>query len=214
MNEHRRPVRTRRTWVRAHLPLNRGAVLIVGLIVLVVMTLLGISGMRTATLQELMARHAKDRNSAFQAAEAGMQAALSYLATLRVPPVVDATGQGPLRPGCQVSDWDPRSCPSGSVHPCCFLASVIDAWEHYPDAQTTELAGQTLAVFSGAGLDKIPDTNQPHFVIESRFVPDQPTFEYDSQRRGTYYFTVAAVGFDPATNSRAILQTTITKSFP
>jgi type IV pilus assembly protein PilX len=49
---------------------QQGAVLIVGLIILVVLTLLGVQAMRTNVAQERMAGNMRERNVAFQAAEA------------------------------------------------------------------------------------------------------------------------------------------------
>lgn len=51
-----------------------GAVLIIGLILLVVLTLLGVQGMRTNVAQERMAFNMRERNLAFQAAEAALRA--------------------------------------------------------------------------------------------------------------------------------------------
>jgi type IV pilus assembly protein PilX len=51
-----------------------GAVLVIGLIILVVLTLLGVQGMRTNVAQERMAGNMRERNFAFQAAEAALRA--------------------------------------------------------------------------------------------------------------------------------------------
>ena len=50
-----------------------GAVLVIGLIILVVLTLLGVQGMRTNVAQERMASNMRERNLAFQAAEAALR---------------------------------------------------------------------------------------------------------------------------------------------
>jgi len=50
-----------------------GAVLVIGLIILVVLTLLGIQGMRTNVAQERMASNMRERNVAFQAAESALR---------------------------------------------------------------------------------------------------------------------------------------------
>ena len=52
---------------------QRGAALIVGLIFLVILTLLGVTAMQSSTLEERMAGNARDRNLAFQAAEAALR---------------------------------------------------------------------------------------------------------------------------------------------
>lgn len=61
---------------RSSMPWARGqggAVLIIGLIILVVLTLLGVQGMRNNVAQERMASNMRERNTAFQAAEAALR---------------------------------------------------------------------------------------------------------------------------------------------
>ncbi len=54
-----------------------GAALIVSLVLLVVVTILAISGMNTATTGLAMARNDQSYENAFQAAETGLEVALS-----------------------------------------------------------------------------------------------------------------------------------------
>lgn len=56
---------------------QRGAVLIVGLLMLVVITVLAVSGMNTATTELAMARNDQNYENAFQAAENGLESALA-----------------------------------------------------------------------------------------------------------------------------------------
>ncbi len=56
---------------------QRGAVLITGLILLMVLTVLGISGMKTATLELVMAGNAQYHQQAFQAAESGIDISIA-----------------------------------------------------------------------------------------------------------------------------------------
>lgn len=55
---------------------QNGAALVVGLILLVVITVLAISGMNTATTELAMARNDQNYENAFQAAETGLETAL------------------------------------------------------------------------------------------------------------------------------------------
>ncbi len=55
---------------------QNGAALIVGLLLLVVITVLAVSGMNTATTELAMARNDQNSEFAFQAAETGIEAAL------------------------------------------------------------------------------------------------------------------------------------------
>ncbi len=61
---------------------QRGAVLAVSLMILLVMTMIGISGMRGTVQQERMASNTKDRNQAFQTAESAMRDAEVYIETI------------------------------------------------------------------------------------------------------------------------------------
>jgi hypothetical protein len=56
---------------------QNGAALVVGLILLVVVTVLAISGMNTATTELALARNNQNYESAFQAAETGIEIALA-----------------------------------------------------------------------------------------------------------------------------------------
>jgi type IV pilus assembly protein PilX len=51
---------------------QRGAALVIGLVLLMVLTVLGVSGMSTATLELTMASNAQFSQDAFQAAETGI----------------------------------------------------------------------------------------------------------------------------------------------
>ncbi len=56
-----------------------GAVLVIGLVFLVLLTMLGITTMQATTMEEKMAGHARDRSLAFQAAESGLRDAEQFL---------------------------------------------------------------------------------------------------------------------------------------
>lgn len=57
----------------AHPGRQRGVVLAVALIMLVILTLLGVSAMQVTSLEERMTGNARDRNLAFQSAEAALR---------------------------------------------------------------------------------------------------------------------------------------------
>ncbi len=76
---------------------QRGAALVVGILLLLVLTLLAISGMNTATLELTMAGNTQFHENAFQAAETGIEQALVLGAfnpsggTERLPATADTT---------------------------------------------------------------------------------------------------------------------------
>lgn len=57
-----------------------GAVLIIGLVFLVLLTIIGMTAMQVTTMQEKMAGNARDHDLAFQNAEAGLRNGEVYLA--------------------------------------------------------------------------------------------------------------------------------------
>ena len=104
---------------------QNGAALIVGLILLMVLTILAISAMRTATLDLTMAGNTQFRENAFQLAESGIQATVRNIETN----VVDLT----LAPPCTaaVLPWSgPVAVPalSGRYETrVCFEGETVDA---------------------------------------------------------------------------------------
>lgn len=61
---------------------QQGAALVIGLILLLILTLLAVTGMNTATSELIMAGNEQFRQNAFQAAEAGIEQAISVLPTV------------------------------------------------------------------------------------------------------------------------------------
>ncbi len=61
---------------------QHGAVLIIGLILLVLMTMIGITAMQVTSIEEKMAGNTNDHNMAFQAAESALRSAEEYIDSL------------------------------------------------------------------------------------------------------------------------------------
>jgi type IV pilus assembly protein PilX len=75
---------------------QRGVTLIITLVMLVVVTLIAVSGLRSTTMNERMAGNTRDRQRAFQAAEAAVRTCLSQLDNnnylgLKSPPAAAGT---------------------------------------------------------------------------------------------------------------------------
>ncbi|QSA99167.1 pilus assembly protein PilX [Methylococcus sp. EFPC2] len=64
---------------------QKGAVLVVSLIMLLLMTLLGVTALQTITLEEKMAGNMRDRSLAFQAAESALRAGEIFLSQATLP---------------------------------------------------------------------------------------------------------------------------------
>ncbi len=71
---------------------ERGAALVVALVMLLVMTVLGVSAARTTNLQERMAGNLRDSNLAFQSAERALREGETFLRGPTIPPFTGANG--------------------------------------------------------------------------------------------------------------------------
>lgn len=99
-----------------HSGAQRGSALIVSLVFMLLLTIVGVGAMQSATLQERMSGGSRDVNSAFQAAEAAVRAAEVYLQAAAIGPFNGSNGLylhcavGVTGSGCDVPDWrDPAS---------------------------------------------------------------------------------------------------------
>jgi type IV pilus assembly protein PilX len=70
-----------------------GAVLIISLIVLLLLTLIGVSSVQTTSLEEKMAGNLRDKNIAFQAAEAALRQGEALANTIN-PTTINAANNG------------------------------------------------------------------------------------------------------------------------
>lgn len=123
---------------------QRGAALIVGLIMLLLLTLLGVAGMRDTLLQQKMVANAKDRDAALQAAESALRAAEEALGK---PSKLNMTGSGGLYN-------------MGGTPPSQLVRNASEAafWQ-----QWNWTANSIAYTFSLTGIDP---SNPPRYVVE------------------------------------------------
>jgi type IV pilus assembly protein PilX len=106
---------------------ERGAVLIVALVFLVIMTVLGVTAMRTTTLQERMAGNVRDSNLAFQSAEAALREGEQFLQQATLPPFNGANGLLSMEEDAgQVTFWNAYAW-NGNGRVTASVAGVIEA---------------------------------------------------------------------------------------
>ena len=69
-----------------------GVALVISLIILLMLTVLGVQGLQTVTLEEKMAGNFRDRQLAFEAAEAALRAGENWINAQNSPPVAAING--------------------------------------------------------------------------------------------------------------------------
>jgi len=109
---------------------QRGAVLVVGLIFLALLTLIGVTAFSVATQEERMAGNSRDRLRAFEAAEAALREC-ERIMSLPAPPVFSSAGgaggfytEPPPPPGNEIYvgfDWK-----NGATHQLSGIAGVSE----------------------------------------------------------------------------------------
>jgi type IV pilus assembly protein PilX len=78
---------------------QRGAALVIGLVLLAILTLLAITGMNTSTTELIMAGNEQFRQNAFQAAETGRENALKLLSAIPTDGSVTTVPETPVPAG-------------------------------------------------------------------------------------------------------------------
>lgn len=94
---------------------QQGAVLVIGLIMLLLLTIIGMSSIRGTDMQERMAGNARDHNLAFQATEAAVRSAENYLSGASISIYANGAGYyqdltGSTSPiQWSATDWNTKS---------------------------------------------------------------------------------------------------------
>lgn len=107
---------------------ERGTVLVIALVFLLIMTLSGIASMQSTSLGERMAGNTRDRNLAFQSAEAALRAAEDDVLDNTTATLMDKLTDTPPDP-LQDSGWDKEqtysATPSGVVAPPVYVIELL-----------------------------------------------------------------------------------------
>lgn len=165
---------------------QQGSALVISLLMLLVMTLLGVTAMMTSRLQEKMAINARQYNLAFQASESALRTGEeeTRLAAVQDPTAYTAT------------------CGSGL---CLHSTSGTPAW------LSTGWATGTNVRKSATDLAGIPSTYQPMYIIE--ILPKQSPQGNNISQTTVYgpnntpqYFRVTSYGSGADGTSAVMLQ--------
>ena len=213
---------------------DAGFSLIVSLMMLVVIIILGLSASQLSINEERAARNDRDRQIAFQAAEAALKDAESEILGATAP-TCTVTGQPPSRMRSGTQTCFNQQNAFGYVLKCspppneglCDSSGPTQGWmdaDFYGDARgvnspvkTTRFGrftGQTyVSQASGGGAGKPLSIYPPRYVIE--IVPNNTAISSitsDGSGGGQglgHIFRVTAMGFGANPNSQVVLQTVV-----
>lgn len=192
---------TRKNSIQSRCYRERGAVLAVSLILLLLVTVLGVSTIGTTTLQEKMAANTRDKDLAFQAAELAMKVAERLVEQGLAASDFTAECSSGLcsmhDPSTHLSRWkDPNICGSGA-----------DIWS----------CNKSQAVDGADAVSSASHSQQPRYFIE--LVAHLDTGDHlnignigdavHSEEATVYRIT--AIGYGGSSTSQSVLQSTYAK---
>jgi type IV pilus assembly protein PilX len=173
---------------------QRGAVLIVSLILLLVLTILAISSSQVVRLQERMAGNTRDTDLALQGAEAALRDAEQYIQNLSSLPAPLCTSTSTT--GCMMFE-------AGVLRP----SSTFDLRTAAADLSSTWWR-QNAREYLNAATNDIPGlTRDPKFVIE-RVKTVCDTGEVCSDADSLTYFRITAQSFGGTQTADVRLEST------
>jgi len=162
---------------------QRGIVLIVSLLFLLILTILAVSSMGGSTLQERMSGNNLDQAKAFEAAEAALRAGEDYVAK-------DVTAQKPTMD---------KGCANGLCTSPAFQNAANAGWQTNPNSAVWNNARSVDVTMGGI-------KTKAKYIVEDmcEVTPDTTPTVADSKR----LFRITAMATGGTDNSRVILQST------
>lgn len=177
---------------------QQGMVLVIGLIMLLLMTIVGLAAIRGTGLQESMAGNMRDRNLSFQAAEAGLRVGEEFVSQNGVE-LLAFNGST----AWQLSDQNkPGLIP-------------VQNWD------TARWASDANLVDVSMQLDSITAANRPRYVVEKVLVSTLSAARQDGSGVGLgsldatqppEYYRVTSLGIGGTGTSQSIVQTSYRKN--
>ena len=171
---------------------QRGLALFISLVVLLIITIIGVSAVQTTTLEERMAANARDHDIAFQAAEAALLSAEALVEILQPADVPSFGG-----------NTNGRYLPSG--------AGNQPRWE------TVDWPGDATIPLSDDTIPGVAD--QPKYIVEylTQLAPDEDELNLSNiggtSGAPTDIFRITARGAGGSTRAQVLLQVTYGKIF-
>jgi type IV pilus assembly protein PilX len=176
---------------------QRGAVLIVALMLLVVLTLLALSAVQDTTLEEHMAGNMRSENVSFQSAEAGLREGETWISEQSGKPVASSSGSNGVwildSPDADTTDDNP------------WWSDRDASW--WTDNGTA--ISDDLAYTASDNL-----TKKPRYIIEERGrVRDSLNIGFDRDNQGLDYYQVTTRGVDMGDRIEVYLRSTYARRF-
>jgi len=171
---------------------QKGIALIMSMIMLLMMTLLGVSAKKTSLMEEKMAGNSRDVALAFQAAETGLRDAEAWLENQTSEPVATSTGANRV--------WTFNA-------PDPTTTNSVNWWQERNQAwwlNSAQAYGTAIANVNTV----------PHSVVEyKQFIRDDLVTGSGGAETGRSYYQVTARGTGGSDQARILVQSTTARRF-
>lgn len=165
---------------------QQGTTLAISLIVLLLMTLIGLAAIKSSFFQEKMSANMLDKEYSFEASEAALYEAKTWLMSLKSYPL-------PM-----------SSC---TTKPCVLEQNSSRS----PELQNTRW-WDSFGFQPSVSLPTI--SKSPQYVIEyQRFVSDNVTIGHGYSSQGTHFYQVTTRGYGKTTTSKTQLKASVARRF-
>lgn len=177
---------------------QRGAALITSLVILLILTVLGITAMGTSSMEEIMTGNLRDQLISFRATEAGLLDSEQEI-------------------GSWLSGGSPAPDAAGT-NGVFSMDTFIAAYGDYASNAFNDINVWSKGTYYGTATAKLPlanVANQPVYIIEEvQFKPQSDDADAGRHRiGGTMFYRVTAKGTGVSANSVTLLQTTVAKKY-
>ena len=178
---------------------QKGAALAVSLVILLIMTIIGLQGISSTTLEERMSRNYRDSQLSFQAAETALRDGEAFVESTLF----------------DLSDYTSACvnglCFNGTSGACPVLNPSTPLWE---DSANVWNNSANHKVYSGTITGAFA---QPKYIVEFQcYAPTDPSAPVPSSPEGSTsewseMYRITALGFGASDTSRTMLQSTYKK---
>lgn len=181
---------------------QRGASLIVVMMILIIASLLGVGGAQIALMSERGARNDRDMQIAWQAAEAALIDAefdMTDPASARHA-LFDGKNRTAFLPGCGTADTSVGLCAiAESGKPAWLTVNFTDTADNAPTTKFGQFSGRTFTT----GDTGVQPAQPPRYIIE---LVEDPLSSSKPPEQKTVLYRVTAMGFGPRADIQAVIQ--------
>lgn len=193
-----------------------GAVLVVALLFLMIVTMLGVASLQSTSSEERMAGNARDANVALMAAEAALRDAFYDINGVCAPGAASCTKRNPVISGATSFGDGTGAGGKCSTTGLCLPNGTFPNYtllniSNWSSSGTNPVYPVTFGQYTMAGTtaERIPQVaTQPQYIIEALCMPNAGA-SLGGGGCPQYFYRITARGYGGAANTQVTLQMTV-----